>query len=101
MKFSYTLLKKLLPSLKGKNQLVEALNFHAFEVEGVDGDTVNIALPSNRYSDAASHLGVARLLSAISGGMGTIVVQSFVVFILLPILSIGFILIIKSTSPTE
>ena len=47
---------------------MEALNFHAFEVEGVDGDTVNIALPSNRYSDAASHLGVARLLSAISGG---------------------------------
>jgi|SRR3989338_83000 len=44
---------------------------------------------------------LSSVISAISGGMGTIVVQSFVVFILLPILSIGFILIIKSTSPTE
>ncbi|MBI2971226.1 MAG: type II secretion system F family protein [Candidatus Aenigmarchaeota archaeon] len=44
---------------------------------------------------------LSSIISAISGGLGTIFVQSFVVFILLPLLSIGFILIIKSISPLE
>jgi len=44
---------------------------------------------------------LSSIISAISGGLGTIFIQAFVVFILLPALSIGFILIIKSISPIE
>lgn len=44
---------------------------------------------------------LSSIISAISGGLGTIFVQAFVVFILLPLLSIGFIIIIKSISPVE
>ncbi len=41
------------------------------------------------------------IISALSGGIGTIAIQSFVVFILLPLISIGFILLVKSISPIE
>lgn len=68
MKFSYTLLKKLVPSIKSPKQLMEALTFHAFEVERVDGDTIDISIPANRYSDAASHRGIAQIVSAIFSG---------------------------------
>ena len=44
---------------------------------------------------------LSSIISAISGGLGTILIQSFVVFILLPLLSVGFILIIKSASPVD
>ena len=44
---------------------------------------------------------LSSIISAISGGLGTIFVQAFVVFVLLPLLSIGFIVIIKSISPVE
>jgi len=65
MKFSYFLLKKLAPNIKNAKEVAEALTLHAFEVESVNADTIDIALPANRYSDAASHFGVARLLAAI------------------------------------
>ncbi len=42
---------------------------------------------------------LSSVISSISGGLGTIVVQSFAIFILLPLLSVGFILILKSLSP--
>lgn len=42
---------------------------------------------------------LSSVISSISGGLGTIVVQSFTIFILLPLLSAGFILILKSMSP--
>ena len=65
MKFSYSLIKKLVPGLKSKSELAEALNMRAFEVEGVSGDTLEINIQPNRYSDAASHLGIAREAAAI------------------------------------
>ncbi len=65
MKFSYTLIKKLVPQLKSKNQLIEALNLHAFEAENLAGDVFDVKLPPNRYSDAASHWGIAREAAAI------------------------------------
>jgi len=65
MKFSYFLIKKLVPGLKSKSELAEALNMRAFEVEGVSGDTLDINIQPSRYSDAASHLGIAREAAAI------------------------------------
>lgn len=44
---------------------------------------------------------LSSIISAISGGLGTIFVQAFVVFIMLPLMSLGFIVIIKSISPIE
>jgi len=65
MKFSYSLIKNLVPKLRSKSELAEALNMRAFEVEGVSGDTLEINIQPNRYSDAASHLGIAREAAAI------------------------------------
>lgn len=65
MKFSYSLLKQLLPELKNKAQVIDALSMHAFEAEEAPGNTIEISLPPNRYSDAVSHVGIARELSAI------------------------------------
>lgn len=42
---------------------------------------------------------LSSIISTISAGLGTIMVQTFVVFILLPLLSIAFIILIKSTNP--
>lgn len=44
---------------------------------------------------------LSSIISTISGGLGAVTTQSFVVFILLPIISTGFILLIKSISPIE
>ncbi len=44
---------------------------------------------------------LSSVISVISGGLGTVLLQTFVVFILLPLISLGFILLIKSTSPTN
>jgi phenylalanyl-tRNA synthetase beta chain len=65
MKFSYLLIKNLVPKLKSKSQLVEALNLHAFETEDGGGNVFEVDIPPNRYSDAASHWGIAREISAI------------------------------------
>ena len=43
---------------------------------------------------------LSSIISTISAGLGTIMVQTFVVFALLPLLSIAFIILVKSTSPT-
>ncbi len=67
MRFSYSLIKKLAPAVKSKNDLIEKLNLYSFEAEDSGGDTVDISVPPNRYSDAASHLGIAREISAILG----------------------------------
>lgn len=68
MKFSLALLKKLAPSIKNPQDFAERFSLHVFEVEGVKGDTVEINIPANRYSDAASHIGIAKLWTAIAGG---------------------------------
>lgn len=67
MKYSYSLLKKLLPKVPAISKLAEAFNNHVFEVESVDGDVLDIKLYANRYSDAVSHIGIAREASAIFG----------------------------------
>lgn len=69
MKFSYSLLKKIAPGITGKAALIERLNFHAFEAEDGPGDTLEIGIPANRYSDASHHMGVARIASAIFAKM--------------------------------
>lgn len=65
MKFSYALIKKLVPALKNKSQLIEALNVHSFETVDAGGDVFDVSVPPNRYSDSASHLGVAREAAAV------------------------------------
>ncbi|MBI4086194.1 MAG: hypothetical protein HY433_03080 [Candidatus Liptonbacteria bacterium] len=67
MKFSYPLIKKLLSEAPPKAKLADGLNSHSLETENLDGDLFDISLPSNRYSDAASHLGIAREVAAIFG----------------------------------
>jgi flagellar protein FlaJ len=44
---------------------------------------------------------LSSIIASLSAGIGIVVVQSFVVFILLPMLSVGFIILIKSISPLE
>ncbi|MEK7554958.1 MAG: phenylalanine--tRNA ligase subunit beta [Patescibacteria group bacterium] len=67
MKFSYTILKKLVPALKSPEHLAEILTMHLFEVEGIEGDTLDVKVLANRYSDAASHWGIAKIVSAALG----------------------------------
>lgn len=67
MKFSYFLIKKILPTVPPKKKLVEALNLHSFEAENLRGDVFEVSLPANRYSDASSHLGIAREAAFIFG----------------------------------
>lgn len=64
MKFSYPLLRKFVPKIKSKAQAIEALTMHAFEAEDAGGNVIEVKLPPNRYSDAASHAGIARELGA-------------------------------------
>ncbi len=65
MKFSFSLLKKLVPAVKSKKDLIEKLNFHFFEAEDSGGNVLDVSIPSNRFSDAASHWGIAKEISAI------------------------------------
>ncbi len=44
---------------------------------------------------------LSSIISTISGGLGAVATQTMVVFILLPMISMGFILLIKSISPIE
>ena len=66
MKFSYKLLKKLVPQIKGKKELSEKLALYAFEIDSFKGNAIDIKLPPNRY-DAAGHIGLAREISAALG----------------------------------
>lgn len=67
MKFSYTLLKKLVPEIKNAKALEQHLSSYAFEVDGVEGKTFDIKLSANRYGDAASHWGMAQEIAATMG----------------------------------
>ncbi|MFH1420435.1 MAG: type II secretion system F family protein [Candidatus Aenigmatarchaeota archaeon] len=44
---------------------------------------------------------LSSVIAVISGGLGTVLLQTFVVFILLPLISIAFIVLIKSMSPMD
>src|SRR3989344_9645585 len=68
MKFSYNLLKQLVPALKSPDHLRDVLTMHLFEVESIKGDTVDIKVLPNRYSDVASHWGIAREVAAVLDG---------------------------------
>jgi len=67
MKFSFTLLKQLVPAIKNKKDLINKLNLHFFETEDAAGDVLDISIPPNRFSDAASHFGIGREIAAILG----------------------------------
>ena len=65
MKFSYPLLKKLVPGLPNQAKFSDVINLKAFEVEEAVGNTIEIKVTPNRFADAASHWGMAREASAI------------------------------------
>lgn len=67
MKYSYPLIRKCIPGLKRKAELIEALTMHAFEAGDGPGGSFEASVPPNRYSDAASHWGLAREVAAILG----------------------------------
>lgn len=52
-------------------------------------------------SGAIFFIVLSSVISSISGDITTIIVQTFVVFILLPLISLGFIILVKSISPLE
>lgn len=60
MKFSFNLIKKLAPGKYDKKALIEKLNLHSFETADAGGDAIEISVAPNRFSDAASHWGIAR-----------------------------------------
>lgn len=61
MKVSYTWLQKYFSEpLPDINELVDLLTFHAFEIEGVEGDIIDIDILPNRSSDCLSHRGIAK-----------------------------------------
>lgn len=66
MKISRAWLQKYfeqpLPSVE---KLDEALTFHAFEIEEVSGDLLDVKVLPNRAADCLSHRGIAKELSAI------------------------------------
>jgi len=68
MKFSFSLIKRLVPTVKSKKELIEKLNLHFFEAEDFGGDVLDVSIPPNRFADAASHWGIAAEISAILGG---------------------------------
>ena len=46
-------------------QLADALTFHAFEIESIDGGVLDVKVTANRGHDCLSHRGIAKELSAI------------------------------------
>ncbi len=64
MKFSYKLIKKIIPEIKSEKQLVQVLNLYIAEANSLGNGTIDIEIPHNRYSDLASHYGIAQELSA-------------------------------------
>src|SRR6056297_167383 len=65
MKFSYKLLKKYLPKLSSKEEVADYLNKYVFEIDGLKDDTLDVSIPSNRYSTGASHIGLAKEVKAV------------------------------------
>ncbi|MDD5430660.1 MAG: phenylalanine--tRNA ligase subunit beta [Candidatus Pacebacteria bacterium] len=67
MKFSFSLIKKLAPGKYTKQDLIEKLNIYSFEAVDFGEDVIEIGVSANRYSDAASHIGIAREVATIYG----------------------------------
>jgi len=66
MKISHKWLQNFFQSpLPGAEKVGEALTFHAFEIDGIEGDALDVKVTPNRGHDALSHRGIAKELSAI------------------------------------
>lgn len=65
MRFSYRWLKKILPNLPNRAKTAELLTMHLFESMPVGPASLEVEILPNRYSDAASHIGLAKELAAI------------------------------------
>jgi len=55
----------MVPNLPAKKRVADELALKSFEVDGIEGDALDIKINSNRWSDAASHIGIAREAAAI------------------------------------
>lgn len=51
--------------LPDADKLAEALTFHVFEIDGIEGDVLDVKVTPNRGHDCLSHRGIAKELSAI------------------------------------
>lgn len=66
MKVSRAWLQNFFDSpLPEARELADALTFHAFEIESVEGDVLDVKVTANRGHDCLSHRGIAKELSAI------------------------------------
>lgn len=66
MKVSRTWLQKFFDApLPGASELADALTFHSFEIESIEGETLDVKVLPNRSADCLSHRGIALELSAI------------------------------------
>ena len=77
MKFDYKIFKSLVPAIKSKEDLVEKIESHLFEVESVVGDALDIKVLPNRYSDAACYYGLAREISAMHDKVFSLKIPDF------------------------
>ena len=68
MKFSHKWLQEYFEeSLPDIKDLVETLTFHAFEIEGVEGDLIDIDVLPNRSHDCFCYQGIAKEISVLTG----------------------------------
>ncbi|MFA5053146.1 MAG: phenylalanine--tRNA ligase subunit beta [Parcubacteria group bacterium] len=67
MKFSYSLIKEIVPNLPGKTKFAEELAMKSFETDEISGDMMDIKITANRWGDASGHEGIAREAAAIFG----------------------------------
>ncbi|HUY05386.1 MAG TPA: phenylalanine--tRNA ligase subunit beta [Candidatus Paceibacterota bacterium] len=66
MKVSLTWLQKYFDTpLPGADAIADAFTFHAFEIEEMKGDLMDVKVLPNRAADCLSHRGIAKELSAI------------------------------------
>lgn len=66
MKFSLSLLQSLVPGIT-KKEIIETLNLVTCEAEDAGERTIDISIPANRFSDLASHRGIAQEIAAGTG----------------------------------
>lgn len=66
MKISRDWLQKYFHApLPSAQELADALTFHAFEIESVEGDMLDVKITANRGHDCLSYRGIAKEISAI------------------------------------
>lgn len=66
MKVSYESLQKYFEKpLPGIKEVSDAFTFHAFEIDGIEGDVLDVKVLPNRAADCSTEAGIAAELSAI------------------------------------